>query len=419
MVKNSRFMASFFLVFAFLLYCVSIFFINTHVAFHYLKAFAEAAMVGGIADWFAVTALFRHPFGIPIPHTAIIPKSKKKIGKNISNFIRENFLSQEYVRTNLQKVNFHEKIINFLSEHQSIISEKTADLAGSLIHKVEYKRLEEYLLPFIMGKVNNLDVQMLTVKGLRLAQQKRYHQLAVDFFLEIMLKWLSNKDNERFINEEIKNMIKKDEEGKNTFFGTVKSLFVGEPELHRYLADFIRRINNDPNQSFRGQVDVFFDNLIERVQHDPAIYNKILNLKKDIVENISISHHLEDLFIDLKEWIINDLHKGYEASFVAAQINKMFSGLITELKENARLSDWLKTEIETRIPEFIVNNAENIDNYFIQYLDKLDERQMTALIEEKVGDDLQYIRINGTLIGGLIGLLIYTTTQALYYLFNT
>lgn len=408
-LSNKRVIANQCLLVALVLYIISAILIGTYPALGYLKAFAEAAIVGGIADWFAVTALFKHPLGLKIPHTAIIPNSKTKIGKNLSHFIRENFLSEKYVKENLRKIDLHEKGAVLLRANQTALTNKVNETIFKYINAIQYKDVEKFIFPLIKTKIDGFDVNVALVKLFEMIDNKNYHHTAFLAILEQLNIWLSNKDNETMVNDQIKELIRKDEDGKQTFTGLLKSMFIGEPKLHKYLTDFIHHIKTDPDKKVIERVDNFFEDIIERMRTDQKVKASIVELKDQIIESIPLEYHVETLFNEIKKWFINDFHK--MDSFIKKKINDSIDAMITEIETSKTIKRWVKRQIEGRVPAFIAENAELIDNYFVQYLENLDTKQMSSLIEEKVGEDLQYIRINGTVIGGLIGVVLYTATE--------
>lgn len=408
-LSNKRVIANQCLLVALVLYIISAILIGTYPALGYLKAFAEAAIVGGIADWFAVTALFKHPLGLKIPHTAIIPNSKTKIGKNLSHFIRENFLSEKYVKENLRKIDLHEKGAVLLRANQTALTNKVNEAIFKYINAIQYKDVEKFIFPLIKTKIDGFDVNVALVKLFEMIDNKNYHHTAFLAILEQLNIWLSNKDNETMVNDQIKELIRKDEDGKQTFTGLLKSMFIGEPKLHKYLTDFIHHIKTDPEKKVIERVDNFFEDIIERMRTDQKVKASIVELKEQIIESIPLEYHVETLFNEIKKWLINDFHK--TDSFIKKKINDSIDTMITEIETSKTIKRWVKRQIEVSVPAFIAENAELIDNYFVQYLENLDTKQMSSLIEEKVGEDLQYIRINGTVIGGLIGVVLYTATE--------
>ena len=411
---NKRFFANQCLTMAVVLYILATFFISNHPVFGYFKAFAEAAIVGGIADWFAVTALFRHPLGLKIPHTAIIPNSKTKIGKNLSQFIRENFLSEDYVKSNLRKFDLHEKGIVLLRSQQSMIVKKINNTLFGYVQNIEYKDIEKFVYPFVKSKIDGFDINLIMIKFFEFVDNKHYHRTAFLTILQQLNKWLENPDNEKMVNEEIKDLIKKDEEGKSTFTGIIKSIFIGKPKLHKYLTDFIYHLEDDSEQKVMKRVDTFMDDIILKIKNDQAVRNSIIEIKNNIIESAPIDKHVEMLFNEIKNWLVNDFQN--PESFISQKIATSVDKSLEEIENSKPIKRWVNGQLEGKIPAFIIENAPLIDNYFVEYIEKLDTQQVSKLIEDKVGDDLQFIRINGTLIGGFVGVTLFAITESIKYL---
>ena len=153
------------------------------------------------------------------------------------------------------------------------------------------------------------------------------------------------------------------------------------------------------------------------MQKNEDINKKIQDIKNEVLENLPINDSIKELYEELRIWIQKDLISNH--SLIKKYVSENIDNLILEIETSEYIKEFIIKQTETKIPEFIVKNAEMIDNYFIEYLDKLDEKEMSKLIEDKVGDDLQFIRINGTIIGGLVGLFIYSSTQLINILIHT
>lgn len=401
------------LMFALFLYILSVFCLDYSYFFYYLKAFSEAAIVGGIADWFAVTALFKHPLGLKIPHTAIIPNSKSKIGKNLSKFIRENFLSEDYVRENIKKLNVKEKTYILLKENKLRILNSSINTILLRIENVNYKDLQIFINPIIKKKIEEIDLKPIIIKIIKNIENEKYHRFAFLTVLKSLNNWLSNPDNEKLTNEAIKNIIKKNEKGENSFSGVFKSFFFGEPKLYKYLSDFIISVEKDPEQKVLAKVDLILKDIYFEIENNSLLKYKLSKLKENIIRDLSIEEHLTDLFNDLKSWIKLDLNK--EDSILKEKISNYYETLLNEFNTNTKVDKWINHQIEFKIPQFMSNNIDFIDNYFVEYIENLNTDEISKIIEDKVGEDLQFIRINGTIIGGIIGLSLFSITEIILH----
>lgn len=412
--RNTRTLANGFLMVSLILYILSSYFKHTYPIFNYLVAFSEAAIVGGIADWFAVTALFRHPLGLPIPHTAIIPNNKNKIGQNISNFIKENFLSSNYVKENLNKIQISSKFGQIVENNKTLISDKAISLIYHLSKTFKQEELQEYITNYSRDKIESIDIKSIIVKILIEMKEKKQHQDIVNFILLKVQDWLSDKDNEHSVNEQIKTILKGKDKGKSSISSSLKGWLIGEPQLHKYLSDFINYMNKEENKEIKKKIDTYFSLFIADVENTDYFEERIQLLKASIIESIDIDDKISEFMKDINEWVESDLISN--ESIIKNKINSIIDNIIFECQNNEKLKSWIQEQSLTHLPNFIVTNGNRIDNYFIEYLNKLDSVEISNMIEDKVGDDLQFIRINGTLVGGIIGLSIYSITQFIHYL---
>lgn len=412
--RNTRTLANGFLMVSLILYILSSYFKHTYPIFNYLVAFSEAAIVGGIADWFAVTALFRHPLGLPIPHTAIIPNNKNKIGQNISNFIKENFLSSNYVKENLNKIQISSKFGQIVENNKTLISDKAISLIYHLSKTFKQEELQEYITKYSRDKIESIDIKSIIIKILMEMKEKKQHQDIVNFILLKVQDWLSDKDNEHSVNEQIKTILKGKDKGKSSISSSLKGWLIGEPQLHKYLSDFINYMNKEENKEIKNKIDTYFSLFIADVQNTDYFEEKIQLLKSSIIESIDIDDKILEFMKDINEWVESDLISN--ESIIKNKINSIIDNIIFECQNNEKLKSWIQEQSLTHLPNFIVTNGNRIDNYFIEYLNKLDSVEISNMIEDKVGNDLQFIRINGTLVGGIIGLSIYSITQFIHYL---
>lgn len=416
--KNTKNTANICLGVAFLIYITAEIIKTLYSIPHlgYVIAFAEAAMVGGVADWFAVTALFRHPFGLKIPHTAIIPKNKNKIGSNLSNFVRENFLSEDYVRENIDKYPIAEKAGQLIKNNKKYISSQSMRAIYLLSKSINYEKFHSYIKETISKRIDEVDIKDIVLRLAKEIENKGHHQELVDFVLQSIKNWLADPEHVKEVNEWIKKSLKTDKDGSNSVMGTIKSWFVGNPDLHQYIDDFIKHINSEKGQDLRNDIDIYFHRFIEGLKNDEAFSKKIISLKNSMMKNVDIDGLIRGFFLEISKWIENDLIS--EDSKIGAQVNEFIDYVSNLLIENEQVQKWIKNQALEYLPKIIAENAEKIDNYFIQYIEKLNAHEVSEMIEDKVGNDLQFIRINGTLVGGIIGLAIYSFTNIVNYLID-
>lgn len=416
--KDTKNTANICLAFAFLIY-VSAEITKAIFGYSYLSyiiAFSEAAMVGGIADWFAVTALFKHPLGLKIPHTALIPKNKDKIGQNLSNFLRENFLSTEYVKENIQKYPISEKSGAILESNKEKVLEQAINIIKMLVNSFKYEKIQVFLIETIILRFKELDLREIVLKLFEDVKKKNQHQELVDFMLKNVQEWLAVEENAEKINEWIKRAIRTDEKGHTTFTGRIKSWFMGDPELHRQITDLINHLNSEKGKELRKDIDNVFNRFVEGLKKDSKFAEKLESMKISLIESANVESLVSNLLQEMHTWLEKDLNDSN--SKIKNKLEEWLNIAIDKLKTDPIVISWIKNNALKYLPKLIIENGEKIDAYLVNYIKKLDGNQITNLIEEKVGDDLQYIRINGTIVGGLIGLGIYSLSKGIEYVMN-
>lgn len=372
-------------------------------------------MIGGIADWFAVTALFKHPLGLKIPHTAIIPNSKDKIGKNISNFIKENFLSESYLRENIEKYPVSEKMGFFLLQQKKSVNNLVVNFIKEMLKTFSLEQVQNYLYSLLLNKYKDIDVKNIIIKVLTDTKNSEKHFQLINFVLLTLADWLKDPENNKKVTEWIKNAIKHDAKGKTTFFGAIKSFFVGEPDLRLNVIDFHTYLNSQNGRELRVQINGYCDEFLHYLKTDNEIELKLEELKESIWKNIEPDEYLNNMVQQLKIMVELDLDS--ESSKIRKEIDSIIELLSKKLTEDERIKRYIKKRLLFYVPGFIIKNGVKIDAFFMNYIEKLNVKEVSDMIENKVGDDLQYIRINGTIVGGIIGLTIYSVTQFIERIF--
>lgn len=409
MDKKNRYVANIFLLSTFFIYIVSIFYKNEYTWMGYVTAFAEAGMVGGIADWFAVTALFKHPFGLKIPHTAIIPNSKDKIGKNISNFFRENFLSESYIKENIEKYPISEKAGSFLINQKDNITVFAINALKETLQTFSYEKVQSYLVKMLKDKYEEVNFKTIIINALIKAKKNNKHLDVINFVLLALADWLKNPENNKKVTTWIKDAIKNDSHGKKTLFGSFKSLLVGEPDLMKNLLDFQKHLNSFDGRELRFQINNYFDSFLDYLENDKYVDIKLEELKVTVYNSMDVEKNIHKIINEIRLLVEMDLHS--ENSKIKNKIHLLIDNMANKLVNDVALKNHIKERIIHYVPKILVANGMKIDKFFMDYISKLNAKEISDMIENKVGNDLQYIRINGTIVGGLIGLSIYSVTH--------
>src|SRR4051795_310915 len=369
----------------------------------YVKSFAEAAMVGGLADWFAVTALFRHPLGLPIPHTAIIPRNKDRIGEALANFIRENFLIPSVVARRMQRLDVAGAAGRFL---QTPAGEGTRIRAGAsrliadVFESLDDERLGGIVKSAISTRLRKMEVSPLLGHALASAINEDRHVP----MLEASIRWMARalEANDQLIRE----MVHK----KANWVLKLAGL---DAKLADAIIDGLRKLtaemSTDPAHPVRIKVEEALAQLANDLQTRPETRERVETIKDQLLDNKSVSLWLDSLW-----------QKGREAIIRAARNpDAVLAGKPGEILQSMGHTLESDTRIRQAINQFprraVVGTAASYGGSIVKLVSETvrswDARTVTNRLEAAVGRDLQYIRINGTLVGGMVGLVLHVVDK--------
>ena len=388
-------------------FAVLLFIIAIYFKIPMLQAFSEAAMVGGIADWFAVVALFRHPMGIPIWHTAIIPTKKNEIGENLGSFVSEEFLNREKLEIKIEEFNFATKASDWLSQGEN--ANKIANLVvvniipGVLktIKDEDVKRLIQVQFKEKLEGINFGDWVALALEPLQKGNVK--DQLLTNL-MEVMSTELANN----------KDLIRKKVKESTPFlsFGLAdKSISEG---IFNGLAEFLDEAKN-PDSAVRIKIDEYVYNFLDQIKNSEEMRVKINNLILGFAGKKEVQDYVNGIWDEIKLSITNDLEKGDQSS-IKNSISNLIQGFGTGIKDDPIMIDKINNFIKIDLLSVLLNNKKVIGDLISSTVKSWDGKEVSEKLELEIGKDLQYIRINGTLVGGMIGLIIYGV-ELLYHYF--
>jgi uncharacterized membrane-anchored protein YjiN (DUF445 family) len=378
-----------------------------HPAFGYLAAFSEAAMVGAIADWFAVVALFRHPLGLPIPHTAIIPSNKDRIGENLASFICANFLSTPQVLDKLRRFDVAVRLADWLAQQrhaQQVAVHLNAALDYAL-GALDDERVRHFFRTTVLDQLDRVDIARLAGEWLDMLTADRRHQGVLD----AVLRKLASVLDDEALKERIADVIAS--EVKYLRFVGLDNV-AGRYATSKMVAGVIRLVGEmaeQPEHPLRLQFDGFVASFVERLQHDPELRGKVAAIQRELLDSPVLANYLQSLWSDVVAWIRADLARGdstlRERTAAAIQL------VGEKLQRDAAMQAWINEQLVSTAPRWIERYREDIRQYIVARVGDWNTEEMTQELERNIGRDLQFIRINGTLVGGLVGLGIHTATQ--------
>ncbi|WP_431109028.1 DUF445 domain-containing protein [Variovorax paradoxus] len=392
-----------------LLYALASVLHGQHPAWGYVAAFAEAAMVGAIADWFAVVALFRHPLGLPIPHTAIIPSNKDRIGAKLAGFICNNFLGTEQVLAKLREFDAAGRVADWLARPAS--GEKLGEW-GVAATRYGLSAFDDERVRAFMGRaaaagLEKIDLSRLTGQALDALTAGGRHQALLDDVLQQVAGLLEGEEVQAHITEAIAREIK-----------TLR--YVGLDQVAAKLATrkivaavarTIAELAAEPGHPMRKRFDHFVDDFVVRLKLDPEFQQRGEQIRAELMAHPALGDYLHGLWGELLAWLHDDL--GRRDSTIRLRIASLAGALGARLQADEAIRHWINEQIEAAAPLAIERYREDIRRYIEERVAEWNADEMTVELERNIGRDLQFIRINGTLVGGLVGLLIHTATQLL------
>ena len=378
-----------------------------HPAWSYVGAFAEAAMVGAIADWFAVVALFRHPMGIPIPHTAIIPSNKDRIGANLATFICANFLSTPQVLEKLKRFDAAGRLASWLAEPrhaQQVALHLSAALRYGL-GALDDERVRHFFRTTVLHQLEQVDVSRLAGRLLEILTSDRRHQSLLDSALRRLASMLDDETLKAKMAEVIANEVK-----YLRYLGL--DTVAGRYAASKMVSGVIRlagEMANDPAHPLRVRFDEFVASFIHRLRDDPQFHLKGEAIKNELLAHPVLYEYLHGLWSDVIGWIQQDLSS--DASTIRERMTLAIHVLGEKLQADTAMQAWINEQLMMAAPLWIERYREDIRLYIIARVGEWKTEEMTHELERNIGRDLQFIRINGTLVGGLAGLVIHTATH--------
>lgn len=375
-------------------------------ALGYAIAFTEAAMVGGLADWFAVTALFRHPLGLPIPHTAIIPENKDRIADSMAAFLRDNFLTPQVVARRLHGFNLAASAGAFLADprrdEQSRLRAGAAGLIADVLESLDPDQMGGMVKAGLRRQIGRIELAPLLGQMLANAIADKRH-LPV---LESLLRKIGEtvEANEPMIRE----MIHQRANAIMRWTGLDERLANGVLDgTYRLLAEVIVQ----PDHPLRGRIDDALTKLAHDLRHDPAMRLKVEQVKLELLENPAVAAWLDAMWERAREALLRGVRNPDKA--LSGALGDSISHLGRALAEDQRLQTLVNRFARRTLVGVVSRYGSEIVRLVSETVKRWDAQTVSDRIEGAVGRDLQFIRVNGTVVGGLVGVGIHAAEHLL------
>ena len=417
MKRNNRYIASIILLLVTIGFLASCLF-NETFAGKLLMALFGASMIGGIADWFGITALFRKPLGIPF-RTEIIPRSRKKIFDSLIDMVENELLTKEALKSKLDKFDISKKLIIYLMEQdgKKELSLLACRIVADMLHKIDPDQAGTYLERLINENSENIEVFPLFSNAVEWLSKNGQDERVIsrvidelkDFILYPKVALLINTLVGDFF-KRIKQNAEKETTGKKLFFKFVLTLAdfsdMSPSKLSsRLLTEALEYLNRikEPESIQRKGFERWLDKNTTEIKTNPALHEKVEQKGLDILKRISLSSTISNY---VYPYFKNEKQMEKLQVFIESIVEKLVDDFSRNLDEQEKLDSFVKNSIMQMIEE---NHAE-IGRMVRQKLELYSNDMLVSLIEEKAGNDLQIIRINGSMVGGIVGVILFLLT---------
>ena len=369
----------------------------------YVRAFAEAAMVGALADWFAVTALFNYPLGIKIPHTNLIENSKQRIGDNLGNFVVDNFLTAGNLKPyakNLKITGFAAKWLQKPANRNTVVTE-VAQFLKNLLSKIDDATIEKLIAQKGGELLQNLKITDLLTKGLNYIVERGAHQKVIDLLTEKLRAFIIN--NEDMVRDRVK------KESGMLIPGFVDNLIA--KKITSALAKYFDEIEHDEAHPMRAEITKQLLALGEEFKKNAQWQNDLDELKNGLLSSQNTADYAKSIWQSIKQSILDALNSSNSGlhDYFEKSLHELSDTFVNDAAFVEKTDKWIRYNAF----KAVIKNASKAGELISNTVGNWQGRDLSEKLELEVGKDLQFIRINGTIVGGLVGLIIYAIVHHL------
>ena len=367
-----------------------------------LRATAEASLVGGLADWFAVTALFRHPLGIPIPHTAIVPRRKDRVGRTLGQFVQKNFMSRPVVEAKLRSLRVAERLVEWLSEpgNARLIARQTITAVSSGVQTLDDSAIEPVVERSVTERVRAFKMAPVVARLMEVLTEDDRHQDLLDDFIHGAARTLDQ--NREMIRERIE---------KESPWWLPEAV---DDKIYRKVVGSIERtlaeIENDPDHPLRKRFDRSVREFMEKVDSSPEMHAKIERWKEELLATDTVKRFSSSLWTDSKAAIVRYAERP-ESFREGGGVERAITSFAEHVKSDPELMEKLNEAIVDVAIYMVERYQDDVGEFIAVTVASWDPEHTSKRVELAIGRDLQFIRINGTLVGGLAGLVLYLVSR--------
>lgn len=360
-----------------------------------LRAFSEAAMVGALADWFAVTALFRHPLGLPIPHTGIIPNNKKRIGRSLGLFVQRNFLTEEVLDEHVVNISGIFARLLQKPETRARVVERIRALVPQLLELANDSEVKQFLNRQVEDLVRGADFSRGAAKLLRMLTSNQMHQVLLDELIVHLQSFF--KENRLWFREQLR-------DASPWFVPEFVDRKIFDAIMAKTEQTFADALGNR-NHELRQRLLSSLYGLIVKLETSEELQKKGESLKEIVLSSDVFRQYVATLRDSVLAGIELDVKK--RDSLLLGTLQRVLQNLVDALSTSPKLQHKMNRFIRNVLSTLVGKESTYVADLIYKTIEGWDTKTLVSKLEEQVGADLQYIRINGTLVGGLVGLGLY------------
>ena len=367
----------------------------------YIRAFSEAAMVGALADWFAVTALFNYPLGIKIPHTNLIENSKERIGDNLGSFVVENFLSPQNIRPYIQKIKISNFVGDWLSKerNQENLMKEVSIIILDILNKLDDTEVVNFIGKKAKEMSDDLKINEIIGNGLDYILDKNDHQRFITNLSKQIKEYVLN--NQDMVKERVKS---------ESYFLIPK--FVDNniaDKITHGLSTYFEEVELNENHSLREEITKKLYSFSQEIQTDEKWVEEFRAIKNDFLKEEKINQYSRDIWLSIKKSLSKELEEEQSAlkNYIRKNLGELSQNLQNDKKFQNKIDGWVRATAY----KYILKNTHQFGALISSTVGNWEGKELSEKLELEVGKDLQFIRVNGTIVGGLVGLIIYTVTE--------
>ena len=375
-----------------------------HAWLGFVRAFAEAAMIGALADWFAVVALFRHPLGLPIPHTAIIPRNKDRIGEGLGRFVETNFLAPDIVAQKLTDADLAGGLARWLKRPKTIdlIATRLSRFLPNLLDTLDDDDLRHLLHTMVTGRLERVQLAPLAGDAIGLLTKDGRHVPLVNELLEYGADAV--QEYEPLIRDRVR-------QRTAWLWRAIGVDAIVSDKLIAVAVETLNAARADPEHAWRIKLDEQIGTFAEQLKTSPELNESAEALKAELLTHPAVARYMQSLWNDLRAQVAADIAK--PDSRVRAHLSEAIEAFADRLLADPVIQRKVNRLLRSMVEQAADTGRHAIADLIAQTVHKWDAHTVSSKIELAVGKDLQFVRINGTLIGGLVGLTLHSISRFL------